>query len=763
LGSNVRKLLLFALPFALGTGLCQYVLPEAWQTFGASAALLVGLALACLWKDRRRACAIATFGLAAGMLWFWCYGQLWLAPAEALVGTSEPVRMEVLDYAQKQDYGTRTTVRVLSRELRGRAIYYGDDEMLALEPGDRICVTVKYYSATRISGEESTYYTSQGIFSRLYGEGEVAVEQGRAGSLRYMPQRLVARLRESVEQIFDGQVAAFVTALLTGERHGLDEQSLADLQAAGLMHITAVSGLHCSFLIGLIGLLVGRHQKLTALLGYPVLLGYMLMVGCTPSVVRSCVMVGFLLLAPLVGREGDSPTSLGAAAVVILLVNPFAVASVSFQMSFGAVAGMLVVTPRLYGGLGDRKEHRKGLLGMVRRFVVSSLCVSFGVMAFTVPISAVYFGYISLVSFLSNLLVLWVAPALFGCALLTVCAAILLPGAAALAPATELMAGYVLKTAALMADIPGGVLRFATAAMALWLLYLYAMVLVGWLCRVRWQTWGLVFVLAGVTLAAVRSLPAASVRGGEMTVVAVDVGQGAATLIHSNGHTALVDCGSHYVSGGPGARVAEVMDTYGWKKLDRVVLTHYHEDHAGGLAQLLAQVDVEELMIPQLLDSADQAWLQQEVEALARRYDVHTDYVEEETWVPLGEGGLRVYPPLTRGETNEEGLTVLAAAGDFEVLMTGDMNTGTEMLLMERYALPDIEVLMVGHHGSRYSTSPELLQEVRPEVAVISVGENVYGHPTEEVLDRLERAGTQLYRTDRNGDVTIRVNRTGKE
>ena len=117
------------------------------------------------------------------------------------------------------------------------------------------------------------------------------------------------------------------------------------------MHVTAVSGLHCGFLIALLGLLVFRRQRLTAFLGYPALLFYMFMVGCTPSVVRSCVMVGFVLLAPLAGREGDTPTALSGALLVILLANPFAAASVSLQLSFAAVAGLLLPAPKIYGGL----------------------------------------------------------------------------------------------------------------------------------------------------------------------------------------------------------------------------------------------------------------------------------------------------------------------------------------------------------------------------------------------------------------------------
>ena len=124
---------------------------------------------------------------------------------------------------------------------------------------------------------------------------------------------------------------------------------------------------------------------------------------------------------------------------------------------------------------------------------------------------------------------------------------------------------------------------------------------------------------------------------------------------------------------------------------------------------------------------------------------------------PLGGAVLSLYPPVGEGDLNEQGLTALCSAGDFDVLITGDMAGSTERKLVGQYDLPDIEVLMVGHHGSRYSSSQELLQAVRPETAIISVGDNSYGHPTQEAMDRLSQAGAEIYRTDRQGNILVTV------
>ena len=755
----MRRLLLFALPFGAGTLLCQYLVPDAWRPWAAGAALLLGMAASLLpEKRRRRALRIACAGLTLGILWFSGYGALFLEPAEALAGSESTVTLELLDYPEESGRGVRCTVRVLEPALRGRAVYYGGGELLALEPGNRVTTEAKFYSAVHLGGGESAYYTAQGIFARLYGKGEPEISAGNAGSLRCLPQRLARRLKTAAADLYSQRAGGLIISLLSGERSLMDAQSRSNLQESGLAHITAVSGLHCGFLVVLLSLLVLRRQRLTLLLGYPVLVGYVLLVGCTPSAVRACVMTGFALLAPLLGRENDPPTSLAGALLALLLFNPFAIASVSLQMSFAAVTGLLLPAPRIYAAL-NRRRPRLGRIGRpVWRFLIGTLSASMGVMALTAPLSAVYFGSLSLISPLSNLLTLWMAPALFASALVITAIAAAFPVLAPLAALPELLAQYLLWASDALASLPKHSIRFMGIAAPLWLALVYGMLAVCALSRDKGRKYLFAALLAAVCLAAARAFPALSLSNGALTAVAVDVGQGAATLLHAGDATALVDCGS--LTGGAVSVVADVMDFYGWERLDAAALTHYHKDHAGGLEDLLARVEVDRLLLPQLAESSEQAPLQGEVLALAEAYGVPVTYVEEPMELMLGGALLTAYPPLSYGDTNEEGLTVLCTAGEFDLLITGDMGADTERKLVETWPLPDIEVLMVGHHGSRYSTSQELLEALTPEVGVISVGAgNTFGHPTQEAMDRMGRAGMDLYRTDRQGNILIQVHK----
>lgn len=749
----LRPLLCFALPFVLGVLAGQTVLPGEWQLFTAAVVWPLGLAAAWLWREKRTAVLVVSAGLACGLLWLWGYTALRIAPAEELVGKELAVELELVEYPEARDYGARCVVRV--EGISGKLMYYGDAALLELSPGDRLTGMVKCSSALEVGGKKSSYYTAQGIFLRLYPKGEMTVISGGGEYFRYLPQHLRRTLCATVEKTFDEDSRGFILALLLGERDSLDEQSITDLEESGLMHLTAVSGLHCGFLIALMSLLVANTPFLSAAVGYPVLLLYMLMVGATPSVVRACVMVGFLLAAPMFGRESDTPTSLGAAALLILLANPYAAGSVSFQLSFAAVAGLLVVSPRVYSSLmGLRKWKKRGAKKLWAAFS-AGLSASVGALIFTAPISAYYFRSIALISPLSNLLVLPVIQILFACSLLLTIVCTVLPGAAVLAFIPELMVDYVLLVAGIAAKVPGHAVSFSGPAMIMWLVQVYAMLGVCWFSKDGRRKYVLAAVLSALSLWAARMMPVRQVENDALTVVAVDVGQGAATLLNSGDATALVDCGTHYNLRGSGACVTDAMRHYGWKDLDYVVLTHYHKDHAGGLDELLARVSVGTLLLPR--SAAEDSALHDEVIDLAARYAVVVRYVDAVTFVPLGNACLTVYPQLTIGEVNEEGLTILCTAGEFDLLVTGDMGMATERLLIETYDLPDIEVLMVGHHGSKYSTCEEFLNEILPEVGIISVGENSYGHPTVEAMERMAFYGCELYRTDWQGNILIRI------
>ena len=232
------------------------------------------------------------------------------------------------------------------------------------------------------------------------------MEAGEAGSLRWLPLRVGHAFQEKIRAIWDDQrTASLIVAELTGDKYDISDEDYAIMRGAGLAHLFAVSGLHCAFLITLLGLLIPRsRQRLFCGASIAALVFYMCMVGMTPSVVRACVMQGFVLLAPLVRRGSDPLTSLGTALLVILLGNPFAAASISLQLSFAATFGIAVLSDRLYHLFFDWYQGKDKHIRRMLAFGCANLAVSLSAMICTVPLAAYYFNTLSLVSPLGNLL-----------------------------------------------------------------------------------------------------------------------------------------------------------------------------------------------------------------------------------------------------------------------------------------------------------------------------------------------------------------------
>lgn len=752
----MRILAAFCFAFAAGTFGAQYLLPVWLLPYAAAGFAVLGALWALsLWGDWRRRALLVGLGLSLALMYDYGCIRCFYEPFEALAGTTDTFVLELADYPETTDYGCRATVRMLDRGLHGKAVFYGDDALAELVPGMQMTVRADARSAATIRENEVATFTSRGVFLLLYGRGEAEIAPGRAGSLRYLPQRLARRMRTIVNDSFPERTAPFMNAILLGDRSMLTEEDGTYLSEAGLYHVTAVSGLHCAFLVSLLGFLIGRHRrKLFAALSIAALAFYALLVGLTPSVVRACVMLTMVLLAPLFERESDAPTSLSLALFLILLRNPFAAKSVSLQLSFAAMAGLLWLTPRLYARIRSRSEKRK--LGRFAWFVLGSLAATAGALVFTVPLGAYYFNRLVLVAPLSNLLCLWAASLTFALGLLTVLLGFVwLPAARILAYLPHGGALYLLTAAKWLAGIPHHAVYFSGGTFRLWLVYVYALFGACLFAKRGKLRYALAGVLAAATLALTLWLSAAPMRGGALHLVALDVGQGQSVALLSKGTAALIDCGSKSY-GSAGDVTADYLRSVGVNTLDCVVLSHYHADHCNGLGVLFARLRVRRLVLPDI-EAGDEE--RGAVLALAEKYSVPVTFVHAVERIPVGEAVLTVYPPVAEGDMNEECLAALCTTGRFDALFTGDMDADTEYRLIATYPLPDIEVLMVGHHGSRWSTGGDLLAEVKPETGIISCGRgNSYGHPHKEALRRLAGANVEVYRTDVQGNIHITVN-----
>lgn len=755
----MRVLATIGFSFSAGVFLAALLPWNGWQLYAAGAVTL--LALAWLFAARKqkyfRRGLLILLPLAVSLAYFAGYDHLVRQPIEDRCGAASDFAATVCDWPQATERGAKITVE-LEGYHRARAVLYGEAELLAARPGDTVTGTAQWQSAAHFDSDDVTHFNARGVYALLYGREDVRLSAGDGDALRWLPQRAGKAFREKVAAIWDDpRVSGFLTAELTGDKSAMDDGDYLAMQETGLAHLFAVSGLHCAFLVTLLALLISRRQRLLCAVTIPLLLFYMVMVGMSPSVVRACIMQIFLLIAPLFRRGSDPLTSLAAALLLILLCNPFAAASVSLQLSFSATLGMVLLSPRLYKLLTGWYKGKCRPLRTALCFVAANLSATLSAVVFTAPLTAWYFRIFVLVAPLSSLLAVPAAGWSFMAAFVTVLLGFVwLPLASLLGWISWALVRYILWIANGMMSWRYHAVYFTNPYLIYWLLFLYAAFIGCAATPDGKRKYLLASALSVLTLTAAIWVNRQDYQYGVLTALTLDVGQGESVILTSGGETALVDCGSSNSYKDPGGLAADTLHSMGVRELSAVVVTHYHADHTNGLYEVLRRIPVQTIYLP---DIEDEYGVRERLVSLAEEKGAQVTYVTKETADTLGDTVLTIYPPVqSGGDLNELGLTALASAGDFDLLITGDMSGSTEKKLVETYALPDIEVLVVSHHGSRYSSNIRFLKSVTPEAAVISVGDNNYGHPSEETLQRLLAVGADIWRTDQQGTIRITVN-----
>ena len=754
----MRYLAWVGFAFAGGCALAQYVLPEGWALYAAALAALLALPGALLLREYRRAAWLLLFlFLALGLGRHGLYYRAYMGAAAEYAGTTRTVLARVTEYPYRDGLYASVSVKLAEPGQPPLGIDVADyaGALPELRPGDLARLELEFIDATQKYGEETDVYAARGTHLRAY----FVSEQGSGRdwrSLLYFPQELLEAMSRSVERCFPADVLEMMQGLLLGDTHGIydDAELDAALSVTGVAHIVSVSGMHLGFLCSAMTRLVGRRRA--SAWGMPVVILFTLMAGCTPAVVRACVMQLLVMTAFLLGREEDGLTGLALSLLIILFANPMSIASVSLQLSFASVFGMVTLTPPIFARLRGPLPRRADLRVKKRyAMLCASIASSVGAQAFTLPIVAGVFGYVSLIAPIANLLTLWAASLAFTLGFSAALAGLALqPLGASLAWLAAWPARYFVWAVELLARVPFAAVYTADRLIVWWLAATYALFIAAWIFRGKAGLRQLVPALCSALLLAAVLISAARLTAREESVSVLDVGQGQSVVLLSGENAVVVDCGGQGSWDDAGDTAGEFLLSRGRRSIDALVLTHLHSDHANGAARLLMRVNVARLYIHDGADDSDDEL--RDILAAAERRGTEVIYVAEDVDVSFGGLEIRLLAPEPADDENERGIVIRASLGDYDAVITGDVGAAAERRLVESGRLGRAELLVAGHHGSRYSNSWELVRTLRPETVVVSVGYNSFGHPTEDALVRLSSAGAELYRTDENGTVTIR-------
>ncbi len=623
------------------------------------------------------------------------------------------------------------------------------------------------------------YLARQGIYSLYYPRDLELIAEGEGSRILQLTFSLKERLSRALAFAVAEPSSSLSQAVVLGKRSELPQEIREDFRRSGIAHILAISGLHISIVAGMslsLGAwLFGRHRPYYLLLALLAVWFYALLTGWHPSALRAAIMGSLWAVGSWLGRQRNSFVALLLAAGIMVGVKPSILGDVSFQLSFAAMAGLIFLSPLfsswVYRALGEEK------IGRGQRFVVESLSFSLGAALATLPLLAFYFHRISLMTLPATFLALPAVPGLIATAALTGGLGLLNPTLAQIPGwLCWLFGAYIIKVAEAFSSLPFAATSvqvgvpvvigyYSVLALALSLTrnwkrvrakipnFRSSLKVLPRASRLLSSKYILLFLLLLALLlwSAILALP-----DGRLHVFFLDVGQGDAILIQTpNRHQILID-------GGPDAKV--LLSRLGQRlpfwdhSLDLVALTHPEEDHLTGLLEVLQRYQTEKVLesgFPS--DSpAYQEWLR-----LIKQKDTEHLIAQPGERITIGKVSLKVLgppKPLLRGtssDSNNNSLVIRLVYGKVSFLLVGDlMREGEKVLLRQGYGLSST-VLKVGHHGAANSSSPEFLEAVSPQAAVISVGiSNPFGHPSSEVLARLrEKVGENLFLTSAGGTI----------
>ena len=691
-----------------------------------------------------------TCGILLGSAAWYLTDAISYRPAARFDGKSGILTCTVAEYPNVYEKYTAVAVhgeKLNDNSLRKSGILlYLDGRWAELEPGDVLTVSVSLsVPESRWNFDKFRYYRARRIYLTADAGEAPTVTAGEVG-LRYVPARLagacIARLRELMPE----RNAAVLAALIFGDERALPEEYAADLRSAGLSHITAVSGMNVSFLVGLLLLLFRR--KAGSCIAVPAVILFVLMTGGSASVLRAGIMQLLWLAAYFLNRETDPANSLFASCGLILLANPFAIADVGLWLSFAASLGLILLGSPLQHFLISRIPIRSRALRRIPETLAGVLCATLAAQVFVIPIQVLVFGEISLIAPLSNLLIVPAAEYAFtfGAAALLL-SFLWLPLGKAAAFLPKLLTDLQLAAVPALAKLPLASVSAENAYLALFLTFCYALAL---LCLYRRpKSPALPAFCAALALCAAVFC---SVLDGLMfsRLSIVDTAGGQSTIVCDRDANVVVNCGGGYRSAC--TPVLDELRRSGARSVTLFILTDYRTASAGNAETLLESVKVDAVLLPHAAD-ASAAERRGEIAEAARR--AGTKILEPDAAAQYAYGNVCVRILENREPGGDLGrLSAYLEVSGCCVLCLGSMYPENIACLLAEAGIGRLHVVAAGDHYAARMVPPAVLHRA-PELCVFSS----YAGMDRDVLSRVLAGGSSVLDLERMGFVRIRLPR----
>lgn len=676
------------------------------------------------------------------------------------------VRIDSLYLADSLFTSKELLICKLRSDSLDRKIFYEK-----INPGNKLYLTGTYQKGReeRNPGEfnYNKYLKSKGI-SGIFTVYDTDTVKIIVHSKDYFKSLLFA-IRKSIDskikELHNPETAALLKGLILADRSEISFDTKTEFINTGVIHVLAVSGLHVGYILIIVVFAFGRFGIYTrAFLTILALLFFMMLTGASPSVTRATIMSIVIIIAFITNRSTNLLNSISLAAIIILFINPDELFNPGFQLSFSAVISIAVIYPIFQKSVDSLKIKYKWIKNILL-FTLVSLSAQIG----TLPFTLAYFSKLSVVAVFANLIVIPMIGFILSIGIVTVI----------IGYVSIFIAGYFAATNELLTLILTKIISFAGKLdfSFLWIrnYSVYdSLIYYGFLIIVLlsfYHSRKFLFKLI-ITIIAFTSILIYSsfddynlLEENKLSVMMIDVGQGDSFLIKfPNGKTALIDAGeaNPYIDNGERV-IIPLLDYLGIDKIDYGFISHLDLDHYGGFISLIHSGRIKEVYRP-MPDSSKKSL---RLEKFLKDMKVKTYHYDKQIIVI---GNTKIYnmnDPYSFQykflSSNDKSGILKIVYGDNSFLFVGDCEYPGEYYLASNfYKVLKSDVLKVGHHGSITGSSEAFLKLVLPEIALISAGiKNKFNHPSEKVLENLQKINSKILRTDYSGAVLLQSD--GKE
>ena len=674
-----------------------------------------------------------------------------------------------------------------------------------LQYGDKIEFTGQFIepSSTRNNGgfDYKAYLKTLKVYGNVKADKIQIIENEKGNPIFLVANKISLEVKEKISSLMSKETYSIICGILLGDKSEIEEDIQERFKISNISHILAVSGMHVSYIIIGINLIlkpcIGKRK--TKFITIILLMMYMLITGLSPSVVRASIMGILVMGAGIIHRKNDIWTSISISLFLILVYNPFLISNIGLQFSYLGTIGIIVFHKNVLKALKRIKiKNKKWKYRFNRKVIIASnkikeiLSVTISAQLAIIPLMIYHFNMFGTYFLLSNLLIsVIIGPIIILSAVIVILSFIFYPLAKISSFILEILI-QILIIISNVSHLPFSKIYLPTPNIIAIILY-YIVIII----------WNYIYILYNSknltnTQIRMRNLIALikykafinkkkcvqviaiciivpvlfTCIPKKLNIYFIDVGQGDSTFIVTpKNKTILIDGGgstSNEYDVGESTLLPYILDR-GYTKMDYIFISHFDQDHVGGILTILQELKVGSIIISKQGEDSENY---QEFLKIVKEKKIKVIIVKKGDKIKI-EKDLYfdiLWPEdelIKENILNNNSIVMKMCYKDFSIVFTGDIEEIAEKKILETYKGKEVklkaDVLKVAHHGSKTSTIKEFLNVIRPKISLIGVGnENTFGHPNEVILNRLKHFGTKIYRTDKEGEVSIVVNKKGR-